>query len=169
MSKIKILSLFFALTMLLCALVSCAEDPYYKFSRDLEPLTDEQIEACNAAYREDYFGPYDEYISSKSESMRDQAEKAYYGMKFVQNNVYTPYLGTFSGAIVVGSALNMESELYMIGDTVLQTGSIKKITVYKDGQFVSISQAYNSGWLTDADIAAISERIELYDAKMAEK
>ena len=76
MSKIKILSLFFALTMLLCALVSCAEDPYYKFYRKLEPLTDEQIEECNSAYREDYFGPYDEYISSKSESMRDQAEKA---------------------------------------------------------------------------------------------
>ena len=155
--------------MLLGSLTACAEDPYYKFSRDLEPLTDEQIEACNSAYREDYFGPYDKYISSKSESMRDQAEKAYFGMKFVQNNVYTPYLGTFSGTIVVGSALNMEGELYMIGDTVLQTGSIKKITVYKDGQFVSISQAYNSGWLTDADIAAISERIELYDAAINKK
>lgn len=153
--------------MLLGVFCSCAEDSYYKFNRDLEKLTDEQIEACNAAYREDYFGPYDEYISSKSESMRDQAEKAYFGMKFVQNNVYTPYLGTFSGTIVVGSALNMEGELYMIGDTVLQTGSIKKITVYKDGQFVSISQAYNSGWLTDDDIAAISARIELYDAEMA--
>ena len=169
MSKIKILSLFFALTMLLCALVSCAEDPYYKFYRKLEPLTDEQIEECNSDYRNAYFGPYDEYIASKTEDVLDQAQKAYFGMKFVQNNVYTPYLGTFSGAIVVGSALNMEGELYMIGDTVLQTGSIKKITVYKDGQFVSISQAYNSGWLTDADIAAISERIELYDAKMAEK
>ena len=167
MSKIKILSLFIVSLMLLGVFCSCAEDPYYKFNRDLEKLTDEQIEACNAAYREDYFGPYDEYISSKSESMRDQAEKAYFGMKFVQNNVYTPYLGTFSGTIVVGSALNMEGELYMIGDTVLQTGSIKKITVYKDGQFVSISQAYNSGWLTDADIAAISARIELYDAEMA--
>ena len=169
MSKIRSLSLIFVLLMLLGSLTACAEDPYYKFSRDLEPLTDEQIEACNSAYREDYFGPYDKYISSKSESMRDQAEKAYFGMKFVQNNVYTPYLGTFSGTIVVGSALNMEGELYMIGDTVLQTGSIKKITVYKDGQFVSISQAYNSGWLTDADIAAISERIELYDAAINKK
>ena len=169
MSKIRSLSLIFVLIMLIGSLTACGEDPYYKFSRDLEPLTDEQIEACNSAYREDYFGPYDKYISSKSESMRDQAEKAYFGMKFVQNNVYTPYLGTFSGTIVVGSALNMEGELYMIGDTVLQTGSIKKITVYKDGQFVSISQAYNSGWLTDADIAAISERIELYDAAINKK
>ena len=167
MSKIKILSLFFALTMLLCALVSCAEDPYYKFSRDLEPLTDEQIEACNSAYREDYFGPYDEYISSKSESMRDQAEKAYYGMKLVQNNVYTPYLGTFSGAIVVGSALGNDSELYMIDDSVFENGSLKKITVYKDGKFASVSQAYNSGWITKDDISAIEARIALYDAEMA--
>ena len=168
-TKIKILSLFIASLMLLGVFCSCAEDPYYKFYRKLEPLTDEQIEECNSAYREDYFGPYDEYIASKTEDVLEQAQKAYLGMKFVQNNVYTPYLGTFSGAIVVGSALGNDSELYMIGDSVLQTGSIKKITVYKDGQFVSISQAYNSGWLTDADIAAISERIELYDAKMAEK
>ncbi len=167
MSKIKTLPLIFALALLLCALVSCAEDPYYKFYRKLEPLTDEQIEECNSAYRDAYFGSYDEYIASKSEDMREQAEKVYFGMKFVQNNVYTPYLGTFSGTIVVGSALNPEEELYMIGDSVFKMGSLKKITVYKDGKFVSISQAYSSGWLTDADIAAISERIELYDAERA--
>ena len=167
MSKIKILSLFIVSLMLLGVFCSCAEDPYYKFNRDLEKLTDEQIEACNAAYREDYFGPYDEYISAKPDSMKEQAEKAYYGMKLVQNNVYTPYLGTFSGTIVVGSALGENEELYMIGDSVFKNGSLNKITVYKDGQIVSISQAYNSGWLTDADITAISARIELYDAEMA--
>ena len=167
MSKIRSLSLIFVLIMLLGALTACGEDAYYKFSRDLEPLTAEQIEACNAAYREDYFGPYDEYISAKPDSMKEQAEKAYYGMKLVQNNVYTPYLGTFSGTIVVGSALGENEELYMIGDSVFKNGSLNKITVYKDGQIVSISQAYNSGWLTDADIAAISARIELYDAEMA--
>ena len=69
--KIKALSLFFVFTLLLSTLASCGEDLYYKFSRDLEPLTDEQIEECNAAYRDDYFGSYDEYISSKPEDMRD--------------------------------------------------------------------------------------------------
>lgn len=166
MSKIKILSLFFALTLLFCALVSCAEDPYYKFDRKLEPLTDEQIEECNSAYRDEYFGSYDEYVLSKSEDMREQAEKVYYGMKLIQNNVYTPYLGTFSGAIVVGNALGNEKETYMIGGADFEMGSLKKITVYKDGQFVSISQAYNSGWLTDEDISGISARIEKYDEEM---
>ena len=167
MSKIKILSLFFALTMLLCALVSCAEDPYYKFSGDLEPLTDEQIEECNSAYRDAYFGSYEEYVSSKPENMREQAEKIYYGMQLVQNNVYTPYLGSFSGTIVVGSALSGEEDLYMIGDAVFKMGSLKKITVYKDGKCVTLSQAYNSGWITDADIAVISERVAQYDATQA--
>ena len=106
--KIKTLSLFFIFVLLLSALVSCGEDPYYKFSRDLEPLTDEQIEECNEALRVDYFGSYDEYVTSKSEDMRDKAEKIYYGMKFIQNNVYTPYLGTFGGAIVCGNAMNVE-------------------------------------------------------------
>lgn len=166
MSKIKTLSFFFALTLLLCALVSCADDPYYKFDRALEPLTDEQIEECNSAYREDYFGAYDEYIVSKSDDIRDRAEKAYFGMKFIQNNVYTPYLGTFSGAIVVGTSLRDEKEIYMIGSSAFEMGSLKKITVYKDGVFLSLSQAYNSGWLTDEDIAGLSARIEKYDKEM---
>ena len=166
MSKIKTLSIFFALTLLLCALVSCAEDPYFKFDRTLEPLTDEQIEECNSAYREDYFGDYDEYIASKSEDMREQAEKAYLGMKFIQNSVYTPYLGTYSGAIVVGTSIRNEEETYMIGSSVFEMGSLKKITVYKNGEFVSLSQAYNSGWLTDEDIAGLSARIKTYDEEM---
>ena len=165
--KIKTLSLFFVFALLLCTLASCADDPYYKFSRDLEPLTDEQIEACNAAYRDDYFGSYDEYVGSKSEEMREQAEKIYYGMKFIQNNVYTPYLGTFSGAIVCGNSIANEEEVYILGDKVLEMGSMKKITVYRDGKFVSISQAYNSGWLTDADVQVIIERIAQYEAKLA--
>ena len=166
MSKIKTLSLLFALALLLCALVSCADDPYYKFDRALEPLTDEQIEECNSAYREDYFGAYDEYIASKSEDMRDQAEKAYFGMKFIQNSVYNPYLGTFSGAIVVGTSIRNEKETYIIGVTEFEMGSLKKITVYKNGEFVSLSQAYNSGWLTDEDIAGLSARIEKYEKEM---
>lgn len=164
--KIKTLSLFFVFIFLLGAFVSCAEDPYYKFSRELEELTDEQIEKCNEDYRIDYFGSYDEYVSSKSENMREQAAKIYYGMKFIQNNIYTPYLGTFSGTIVCGSALEMDQELYILGDHRLQMGSINKITVYKDGKFVSILQAYNSGWITDADVQAIEARIALYDAAL---
>ena len=163
-SKIRILSLFFVAVLLLGILASCGEDRYFKFSRDLEPLTDEQIEECNAAYRDEYFGSYEEYVSSKSENMREQAEKIYYGMKLIQNNVYTPYLGTFGGAIVVGTSLTSEEELYMIGDSTFEMGSLKKITVYKDGKLINISQAYNSGWLTDGDIAVISERIEKYES-----
>ena len=165
--KIKTLSLFFIFALLLTALVSCGEDPYYKFSRDLEPLSDEQIEECNEALRADYFGSYDEYVTSKSEDMRDKAEKIYYGMKFIQNNVYTPYLGTFGGAIVCGNSIANEEEVYILDGKVLEMGSMKKITVYKDGKFASISQAYSSGWLTDADVQVILDRIAQYDAKLA--
>jgi hypothetical protein len=31
---------------------------------------------------------------------------------------------------------------------------------------VSLSQAYNSGWLTDEDIASLSARIEKYEKEM---
>ncbi len=166
-SKIRILSFFFISVLLLCTLSSCGkDDPYYKFDRKLESLTDEQIEECNSAYRDEYFGSYDEYVLSKSEDMREQAEKVYYGMKLIQNNVYTPYLGTFSGAIVVGNALGNEKETYMIGGADFEMGSLKKITVYKDGEILSLSQAYNSGRLTDEDISGISARIEKYDEEM---
>ena len=169
-SKIKSLAIFIVFIILLGTLASCGKNaPYFKFSRDLEPLTDEQIEECNAAYRDSYFGSYEEYVASKSEDMREQAEKIYYGMKFIQNNVYTPYLGTFDGVIVVGSSLTTEEETYIIGGTAFEMGSLKKITVYKDGKFASIEQAYNSGWITDDDIAIISERIEKYESAKQEK
>lgn len=162
--KIKALSLFFVFTLLLCTLASCGEDPYYKFSRDLEPLTEEQIEACNAAYRDDYFGSYEEYLASKSEDMREQAEKIYYGMKLIQNNVYTPYLGTVNGVIFCGTTMNSTDEIYILGNHALELGTLKKITAYKDGKLVSIEQAYNSGWITDADVQIIVDRIAQYHA-----
>ena len=162
--KIKALSLFFVFTLLLSTLASCGEDLYYKFSRDLEPLTDEQIEECNAAYRDDYFGSYEEYLASKSEDMREQAEKIYYGMKLIQNNVYTPYLGTVNGVIFCGTTMNSTDEIYILGNHALEMGTLKKITAYKDGNLVSIEQAYNSGWITDADVQIIVDRIAQYHA-----
>ena len=132
----RLVSIIFILVMLVGALASCGDDPYYKFSRDLEPLTEEQIEECNAAYRDAYFGSYDEYVSSKSENMREQAEKIYFGMKLIQNNVYTPYLGTFGGAIVCGTTMSAEEEFYVLGEHRLDMGTLKKITVYKDGKIV---------------------------------
>lgn len=165
-SKIKTISLFLVSILLLGIFCSCGEDPYFKFSRDLEPLTEEQIEACNSAYRDDYFGSYDEYVGSSSEDMREQAERIYYGMKFIQNNVYTPYLGTFSGTIICASALSKDEDHYVLGDLRLEMGTLKKITVYKDGKFVTLSQAYNSGWITDADVQIIANRIEQYHAEL---
>lgn len=167
MSKIKTLSLFFVFLLLLCTLSSCGEDPYYKFSGSLEPLTDEQIEACNAAYREDYFGTYEEYCASKSDDVLQQAERIYYGMKFIQNNVYTPYLGTFGGAIVCGNALNVEIEEYLLGSHNFEMGSLNRVRVYKDGEFVSLSKAYENGWITDADVKVIEDRIAEYDASFS--
>ncbi len=162
----RLVSIIFILVMLVGALASCGDDPYYKFSRDLEPLTEEQIEECNAAYRDAYFGSYDEYVSSKSENMREQAEKIYFGMKLIQNNVYTPYLGTFGGAIVCGTTMSAEEEFYVLGEHRLDMGTLKKITVYKDGKIVTLSQAYNSGWITDADVQTLADRIAQYHAKL---
>lgn len=166
-SKIRLLSFFFITVLLLGALASCGNNgPYWKFTRKLEPLTEEQIEECNAAYRVENLGTYDEYVGSKSEDMREQVEKVYFGLKFIQNNVYTPYLGTFGGAIVVGTSLAPKDELYVLGDHRLEMGSLKKITVYKSGKFVSLLQAYNSDWITDADVQIIEERIALYQRKL---
>lgn len=160
------ISVIFILVILAGALASCGNSPYYKFSRDLEPLTEEQIEACNAAYRDEYFGSYDEYVSSKSEDMRAQAEEIYYGMKMIQNNIYTPYLGTFGGAIVCGTTMNAQTEYYVLGEQRIDMGELKKISVYKDGKIVSLSQAYNSGWLTDADVQILADRLADYHSSL---
>lgn len=160
------ISVIFILVLLAGALASCGEDPYYKFSRDLEPLTEEQIEACNTAYRDAYFGSYEEYVASKSDNIREQAEKTYYGMKYIQNNIYTPYLGTFGGAIVRGTTMNAEEEHYVLGEQRIDMGKLKKISVYKDGKIVSLSQAYNSGWLTDADVQILAGRLAEYNSSL---
>lgn len=160
------ISVIFILVLLVGTLASCGEDPYYKFSRDLERLTDEQIEECNATYRNAYFGSYEEYVGSHSEGMREQAERVYYGMKLIQNNIYTPYLGTFSGAIVCGTTMSAQEESYVLGEQRLDTGDLKKISVYKDGQIVSLSQAYNSGWITDADVQILAERLADYHSSL---
>ena len=160
------ISVIFILVIIAGALASCGEGPYYKFSSDLEPLTEEQIEACNAAYRDAYFGSYEEYVASKSEDMREQAEKRYYGMKLIQNNVYTPYLGTFGGAIVCGTTMSAEEEYYILGERRIEMGELKKISVYKDGKIVSLSQAYNSGWITDADVQTLAGRLAQYHSSL---
>ena len=168
MSKIRSLSLFFVFAMLVGILAACGkEDPYYMFSKDLEPLTDEQIEQYNSVYRESILGPFDEYVNSKSEDMRERAENAYLGLKWIKNDIYSPYLGTFGDVIVCGTSINSEEDEYILGGERFDMGSLRKITAYRDGKFVTLSQAYNSGWLTDADIAVIAERIEQYEAKRA--
>ena len=98
--------------------------------------------------------------------MREQAEKIYYGMKLIQNNVYTPYLGTFSGAIVCGTTMSAEEEYYVLGEQRIDMGELKKISVYKDGKIVSLSQAYNSGWLTDADVQILAGRLAEYHSSL---
>lgn len=160
------ISVILILVLLVGALASCGDAPYYKFSRDLEPLTEEQIEECNKVYRDAYFGSYEEYVGSHSEDMREQAERVYYGMKLIQNNIYTPYLGTFGGAIVCGTTMSAEDEYYVLGEQRLDMGTLKKISVYKDGKIVSLSQAYNSGWITDADVQTLADRIAKYHSSL---
>ncbi len=71
------------------------------------------------------------------------------------------YLGTYNGCVVarlydpwsVGSYAVWYQQ---IGDVVLFNANWRDPDVYKDGNFYLLNQAYENGWLTDADLKNIA-------------
>ena len=136
---------------------------FWMYTPELEPLTQEQVDACNQAYRLKCFGTWEEYYESLPEEKKQYAEENYYELVFIHTSRYAPYLGTFNDAIVTSwTSEAMESVEIVIGEYVMYFPTISGILVYKDGEICDIVSAYEKGWLTDDNIKTISERLEKY-------
>lgn len=136
---------------------------FWMYTPELEPLTQEQVDECNRAYRLKCFGTLEEYIATYPEEKKQYAEENYYDLVFIVPHRGAPYLGTFNGAIVSSWTSDaMEAVEIVIGEYVMYFPTISGIIVYKDGEICDIVSAYEKGWLTDDNIKIISERLDKY-------
>ena len=136
---------------------------FWLYTPELEPLTQEQIDACDQAYRLKCCGTLEEYIATWPEGKEQAAEKDYYELTFISRYRGRPYLGTFNDAIVSTwlSDATVETRIEIAG-YVMTFPTSGSIMVYKDGEICDIIEAYEKGWLTDDNIKTISERVEKY-------
>ena len=136
---------------------------FWMYTPELEPLTQEQVDACNQAWRLKLCGSLEEYIASYPEGKEQTAEKNYYETMFISTVKSRPYLGTFNGAIVSAGILDSTEETIInVAGYVIGFASPAGISVYKDGEICSIQTAYEKGWLTEDNIRIISERVKKY-------
>ena len=136
---------------------------FWMYTPELEPLTQEQVDACNQAYRLKCFGTWEEFYKSFPEEKKQYAEEAYYDAMFIRPTRGAPYLGTFNGAIVSAWTSDFtESVEIVIGNYVMYFPTASGILVYKEGEICDIVAAYEKGWLTDDNIKTISERLKKY-------
>ena len=136
---------------------------FWMYTPELEPLTQEQVDACNQAYRLLCLGTLEEYIATWPEGKEQAAEKDYYELTFISRYRGRPYLGTFNGAVVSTWFMDATVETRIeIAGYVMTFPTSGSIQVYKDGEICDITIAYEKGWLTDDNIKTISERVEKY-------
>jgi len=136
---------------------------FWLYTPELEPLTQEQIDACDQAYRLKCCGTLEEYIATWPEGKEQAAEKDYYELTFISRYRGRPYLGTFNDAIVSTWLMDSMVETRIeIAGYVMTFPTSGSIMVYKDGEICDIIEAYEKGWLTDDNIKTISERVEKY-------
>lgn len=136
---------------------------YWEYTPELEPLTQEQVDACNQALRLYAYGTLEEFIATWPPEKHDNAIKVYNEARLISTSRNKPYLGTFNEAIVAASILQtMEATEFVIANHTIYFSTGAGISVYRDGEIKGIENAYEAGWLTENDIGIISERVKKY-------
>lgn len=144
---------------------------YWEYTPELEPLTQEQVDACNFSFFIQTYGMTpEEYLKSAEENEKDQAKKNINSSKMIRQGYQRPYLGTFGESIVAANILGyfVETEIILGGNTIYFS-SAATINVYNNGVILQIQDAYENGWLTDEDIDTIVQRVEKYYAARRNK
>ncbi|MBQ4141042.1 MAG: hypothetical protein IJD70_06865 [Clostridia bacterium] len=140
---------------------------FWMYTPELEPLTQEQVDACNQAWRLKLCGTLEDYIASYPEGKEQKAENDYYDVMFISTTKSRPYLGTFNGAIVTAGLMigitGLEVENVELGGHIIHFEHSGGISVYKDGTIIGIYEAYEREWLTDDDIEIISKRMDKFN------
>ena len=163
---ISIILLFIVSTMLIGIFSSCGEKyvkAYWEYTPELEPLTQEQVDAFNRArFIYDMGITPEEYIAKASEDEKDEAIEA---VEFLSPNASKNrlYLGTFNGTIVVCAILPLaEGVEIKLGENVFIYPNYMTIYVFNNGKIYDIEEAYEIGLLTDDDVVTIIQRKDKY-------
>lgn len=178
--SISIILLFIVSTMLIGIFSACegiGNDPgteyadvFWKYTPELEPLTQSQADAFNRARFIHATGMTpEEYIESASEEEKERAKDIVESSKYLSSKKEKTrvYLGTFNGSIVVVEIGDlMEGTEYRLGEYSFSTAKRSTGYVYSNEMIYGIEEAYELGILTDEDAAKIVERInQYYDAR----
>ncbi len=145
--------------------------PYPIFTPDLEPISAEMIaELKEAWYQYVYDAEYKEisednpsYRDSKISSMAKSNTNSYTSYLFSENtedHFYTRYYGTINSCIILAmnSRLEGKNNTIKAGNTIINNDYSFYLFAYRGGQFESLKDAYNLGWLNDENIKKIKER-----------
>ena len=173
---ISIILLFIVSTMLIGIFSACegiGNDPgdeyvdvFWKYTPELEPLTQSQADAFNRArFIHDTGMTPEEYIESASEEEKERARDTVATSDFLSSQQVKsrPYFGTFNETIVVGSILPLtEGVSYQLGNRILEFSTDVTIYVFNNGKIYDIEEAYEIGLLTDGDIDVIVDRNNKY-------
>ena len=173
---ISIILLFIVSTMLIGIFSACegiGNDPgteyadvFWKYTPELEPLTQSQADAFNRARFIHATGMTpEEYIESASEEEKERAKDIVESSKYLSSKKEKTrvYLGTFNGSIVVVEIGDlMEGTVYRLGEYTFETYQNSTDYVYNNGKILGIEEAYESGILTDEDAAIMVGRMKKY-------
>lgn len=173
---ISIILLFIVSTMLIGIFSACegiGNDPgteyadvFWKYTPELEPLTQSQADAFNRARFIHATGMTpEEYIESASEEEKERAKDIVESSKYLSSKKEKTrvYLGTFNGSIVVVEIGDlMEGTVYRLGEYTFETDQNSTDYVYNNGKILGIEEAYESGILTDEDAAIMVGRMKKY-------
>ena len=176
--SISIILIFIVSTMLIGIFSACegiGNDPgdeyvdvFWKYTPELEPLTQSQADAFNRARFIHATGMTpEEYIESASEEEKERARDTVASSDFLSSrktkDMSMIYLGTFNGSIVVIQLMDlMEGKEYKLGDYSFSTDQGSADYVYNNGKIYGIEEAYELGILTDEDAAKMVERRNQY-------
>ena len=79
------------------------------------------------------------------------------------------YYGTFHGGIVyrpTTSSILGSATYYKLGSVEIEHGAHFDMIVFKNGVFFDLAEAYELGFITEADAAVIAERLESFEAAL---
>lgn len=141
---------------------------YPMFVADLEPLSEEEMMKINEVYEDwKYEQLYERYISSDGNDpeQADEYARSLLGddpHRFFNKERYRnyQYYGKFGDCVVLATQDNryvlMNSRV--AGYEFELGGSTAGLVVYRDGEMMTLHEAYDAGFMTDAQVGAAHER-----------
>lgn len=144
---------------------------YPMFVAGLEPLSEEEMMKINEVYEDWKYGRlYESYVSSPigGSANADQYARNELGddpHRFFNKEKYNryQYYGKFGDCVVLATENYFYTlSTFTVAGYVFELGGTADLIVYRNGEMMTLNEAYDSGLMTDAQVAAAHERYLAY-------